>query len=157
VTSDTSRSDLLLPSLGRGQQGSAPYSTQAGFLVSFIGGPVAGLGMALINARRLNRLPRDMAWLLLALCAYVALEWWLTSPGGVQWLQQVTHWLGRPPRSLILTVLGLLSFGLSSLLHGQSQRQATVMGLDRPSGTRLGLGLVVLGSLVSFGVERALR
>ena len=157
MTSDTSRSDLLRPSLVRGGQGLAPYSTQAGFLVGFMGGPLAGLGLALINAQRLKRLPSDLAWLLLALGAYLALEWWLASPAGIEWLQQVEHWLGRRPRPLILTALGLLSFGVASLLHGRSQRQATVMGMDRPKGTWLGIGLIVLGSLLSFGLEEVLR
>lgn len=161
MTSDTSRSDLLRPSLVRGRQGLAPYSTQAGFVVGFIGGPLAGLALALINARRLKRLPGDLAWLLPALGACVAVEWWLASPDGVQWLQQAGQWLGQRPRPLISTALGLLSFGVASLLHGRSQRQASVMGLDRPNGTWLGIGLIVLGTvlggMLAFGFERMMR
>lgn len=151
VASDTSRGDLLRPTLGRGRPlAQAPYSAQLGFLAGFFGGPLAGLAVAFINARRLGRLPGDLVWLLGALVAYVVLVWWFSTQDGMHWMAQMGRWLAEWPRELIETLLGVLSFGLASLLHGRSQRQATIMGLSRPNGTLLGLGLIVGGWISSI-------
>ena len=150
MTPSFDRDALLRPSLGQGARaGAAPYSQQVSALAAFFGGPVAALGMAGLNSRRLGRLGRDLPWLLLLLAGYLGLEWWMASSHGAPWLARLAEAVGGKVRPPLLTALGLLVFGLASVLHGPSQRLANVMGLDRPKGTAAGLGMIVAGTLVS--------
>lgn len=143
-----SRADLLRPSLAQDKLAQAPYSTQAGFVTAFLGGPVAALMMAALNAHRLQRLPRDLSWIVAALMGVVGFEYGLTTSEGRNAMTLLQDWIGMKPQHTLTTMLGLLAFGLGSLAHGKQQRAATLIGLDRPKGLWVGLGIIVTGSLV---------
>lgn len=156
---DPTPNALLQPSLGPAQPlREAPYSGQAGFLVSFFGGPLAACLLSALSARRLGRLPRDLPWLAAVGLAYVGLEWAaLHTAIGQQAMAALNDLLGGSRHDLAHKLLGLLAFGLFSLLHRQEQRTATLMGLDRPNGTWVGLGLIGLGIAASVLIRQALQ
>ena len=152
-----SRADLLRPSLGQGSLAQAPYSPQAGFVTAFFGGPVVALVMGALNAHRLQRLPRDLPWLIAALAAVFGFEYWLVTPDGKEAMAVLQDWIGVKPQHTLTTMLGLLAFGLCSLVHGKHQRMANLMGLDRPKGLWMGLGVILVGSLIHGAIRIVLQ
>jgi len=144
-------SDLLQPSLSVRPVRLAPYSLQAGFLVALCGGPAAVFGMATLNAHRVGRLPRDLAWLLPALLAWLLFEaWWAATPSGRQFNVGVQAALGFPGPRYVERGLALLGFVLSGMLHRREQRAADMMGMARPNGWVAGVVFVVGGYLVAW-------
>lgn len=138
--------DLLQPSLSARAVRLAPYSHQAGFLVAFFGGPAAVLGITALNAHRVGRLPRDLAWLLPALLAWLLFEaWWAGTPSGRQFNGSLQALLGPSGPRYAERALGLLGFALSCVLHRREQRAADMLGLTRPNGWIAGLAFVVAG------------
>ena len=146
--------DLLQPSLSARPVRQAPYSLRAGFLVAFLGGPAAVFGMATLNAHRVGRLPRDLAWLLPALLAWLLFEvWWAATPSGRQFDAGVQVALGASGPRYLERGLALLGFALTCLLHRREQRVADMLGLDRPNGWGAGVALVIAG----YGVAWVLK
>lgn len=143
--------DLLQPSLSARTVRRPPYSLRAGFLASFFGGPAAALGMAALNAHRAGRLPRDLAWLLPALLAWLLFEaWWAATPSGQQFNEGLQAVLGASGPRYLERGLGLLGFALAYVLHRSEQQAADMMGLERPNGWVAGVALVVAGYVVTW-------
>jgi hypothetical protein len=152
----SSVSELLQPSLSSQTLRRAPYSLRVGLLVGFFGGFVAVLVLAGVNAHRVGRWPRDLAWLMPALLAGVLLEaWWWWTPAGQAFNETLQSVVGPSGPRYLTQVLGLLGFGLSAWLHRREQRTTDLMGLARPDGTRLGVALVLLGLLAAWVVKGA--
>ena len=151
---DRSIADLLRPSLGHAAPARVPFSNQAGFLVAFSGGAPAALAMGTINAVRMRRLPRDLAWLLPLLAAWLGIEAWLQATGAgrtfVHWLQAEA---GRDAPNMLRHAMGLAVMGISSLMHRRERRAAQLMGQPAPNGTLLGVLLILAG----WGVSLAIR
>jgi hypothetical protein len=139
---------LLQPSLTPQRLARSAYSTQVHFLSAFFGGPLAALALSVVNAQRLARWPRDLAWIAPLALLVLAFEWWLVrgsaDTGAVLW---VTSWLGAEAGHYLNRALALACFGLGTWMHRREQRAADLMGVQRPSGWRMGLLLVVGGSL----------
>jgi hypothetical protein len=155
---ERSNHDLLQASLNQSQPRKAPYSGQAGFLVSFFGGPLAACILGALSAQRIGRLQRDLPWLAAAMLAHLGLTWWaLQTALGQQAMTALHDILGSSTGSLVHKLQGLLVFGLFSLLHRREQRAATLMGLDRPNGTWVGLGLIGLGIVFGVLLRRAMQ
>jgi hypothetical protein len=148
---------LLRPSLAAGVGARAPYSAQMGMLASFFGGPFAALAAVLLNALRLRRLrPEALALGALALVMLVADTWLLLDPAPTAAL---AHWLSIRPSNALhlwLRALSLAVFAAGLLLHRQRQRAAELMGLQRPRGFWVGLGLIAAGLLLQVGLAVAL-
>ena len=112
---------------------------------------MAALGMAALNAHRAGRLPRDLAWLLPALLAWLLFEaWWAATPSGRQFNEGLQAVLGASGPRYLERGLGLLGFALACALHRSEQRAADMMGLERPNGWVAGVALVVVGYVVTW-------
>jgi hypothetical protein len=134
-----SRDDLLQPSLtAERTDATAIYSAMAGYVTSFIGGPVAALAFAAVNSRRLGRLRADASLLVAGLVLFVGGMWWLlTGP-----YQGEIH-----PRHLSTGVrgAGLLYFGAIYLLHRRHYRAMELVGIQAPNGWGVGIACVIAG------------
>jgi hypothetical protein len=142
-------SELLRPSLTADIGSPRPiYSLRTGFLSSFIGGPVSGAAVALVNSYRLRRLSRDwpVAALALAICALmqwsIALHWW-------GWLDQS---LGEASGQYVFKLLGLAFSGVVYAIHRPYYRSMSLLGLKSPDGTLVGIAAIVCGIALQFGL-----
>lgn len=150
--------DLLQPSLQGQPAGRAPYSQSAVFACAFLGGPPAALMMAGLNAWRLGRLPRDLLWLLPALVVWIGIEAWLfRSDSGAMAFKWLAGWFAGGALNVVRTAIGLAYFAIAALLlHRREHRMADLMGLPRPNGWLVGLGVIVVGYLLGRGLLRLL-
>jgi hypothetical protein len=147
--------DLLRPSLsGSKAPATAIYSATTGYIAAFLGGPVAGAVIAMLNSYRLRRLSKDWPLALLAVALLHALLWWQLRDGGNEWL--VSH-LGRTGPGALDTVVGLLFFCGIYLLHYSSYRSMQLFGLKAPSGWVPGIVAVVIGIGVRYAVTSMLQ
>lgn len=148
------RHDLLQPSLQGQPAGRAPYSQTVGFVAAFFGGPAAALLLGGLNAWRLGRWPRDLVFLLPAALLWMGLVFGLmrTAPGAAV-ADAATRLVGPRGPELLLRGLGLAYFAFTALwLHRREHRMADLMGLKRPKGWWVGLGLIVAGLALNFGL-----
>jgi hypothetical protein len=154
---NSTRDDLLRPSLG-GASGdvsaTAIYSATTGYIASFFGGPVAGAVIALLNARRLNRLSKDWPVALVALALLAATVWWEQRMGGDEWLK--AHF-GRNSGSVAFRLLGIAFFCGMYGLHYRSYRGMERLGIKAPSGWVAGFAAIVIGVLAFFAFAMAFR
>ena len=147
--------DLLRPSLsGSNAPATAVYSAATGYVAAFLGGPVAGAVIAMLNARRLQRLHKDWPLALLAVALLHALLWWELRQGGSEWL--VSH-LGSTGPNALYTVLGVLFFCGIYLLHYRSYRSMQLLGLKAPSGWVPGIVAVIIGMGVTYAFTSMLQ
>jgi hypothetical protein len=134
-----SRDDLLQPSLTEDRtDATAIYSPTAGYVSSFLGGPVAALAFAAVNSRRLGRLRADSPLLIAGLALFAAAIWWLeTGP----WHAAISD------RHLSTGVrgAGLIYFGAIYFLHRRHYRAMSMLGIDSPNGWIVGLACLLLG------------
>lgn len=144
---------LLQPSLQHDAAiARAPYSQLTGFAAAFLGGPPAVLLVGGLNAWRLQRWPRDLAWLLPGLLLWLALEGWLLH-GHDAVLHGLVDLLGARTPEILRRGLALAVFGVTALLlHRREHRLADLMGLKRPNGIGPGLAAIVAGNLLSYGL-----
>jgi hypothetical protein len=121
----------------------APYSNTMSFLSAFFGGPLAALVAFGLNVHRLRRWSSD--GLVLVAVSLVTLALWALS-AKFPWDREV------PMRALalLLALAGLWR-------HRIEQRTAELMGIEKPNGFWVGLGLVVAGMYVSRLIEQVLR
>lgn len=149
---------LLRPSLVAGAGVRAPYSLQMGMLASFFGGPFAALAVLLLNASRLQRQRAEVLPLALLVCLTLLLDaWMLLDPAPSQALANLLSTGPDNALRLALRGLSLAVFAAGLLLHRQHQRAADLMGLDRPRGLWVGLGLIVGGLLLQSAFDIALE
>jgi hypothetical protein len=145
--------DLLQPTLGRDDSpATSIYSAGTGYIVSFLGGPLAGATIALVNAHRLNRLGTDWPLGLLAAIATVVPMWWWFHGGG-PWL--ISH-VGNGAQGLLLRGLGLGFFVLVYGWHRQYYRNMALFGLKPPSGWVIGVVAVIGSFAVRFALAHVL-
>jgi len=144
---------LLQPSLQHDAAiARAPYSQLTVFAAAFLGGPPAVLLVGGLNAWRLQRWPRDLAWLLPGLLLWVGLEAWLLQ-GDDGLLTTLSGWFGARTPEVLRRGLALALFGVTALLlHRREHRLADLMGLPRPPGFLPGLVAIVTGNLLSYGL-----
>jgi hypothetical protein len=141
--------DLLRPSLsGTNIQATAIYSATTGYLAAFLGGPVAGAIIALLNSSRMRRLAKDWPLALLALALLYVMLWWEIRLGGNEWL---VRYLGASGPQAVRSVVSLLFFCGIYLLHYRSYRSMRLLGVKAPSGWVPGIIAIVIG----FGVTTA--
>lgn len=147
--------DLLRPSLGGSKApATAIYSAITGYVAASLGGPVAGAVIAMLNARRLQRLSRDWPLALLSIALLYTLLWWELRNGGDDWL---VHHLGRTGPSAVHTVVGVLFFCGLYLLHYTSYRSMQILGLKAPSGWVPGVVAVIIGAGVRYALTSMLQ
>jgi hypothetical protein len=138
---------LLRPSLSTTETPRrAPFGLQAAFLASFFGGPFTAVAMQGLNAWRLSRLKGDAWWILACLAAYAAFEWWMQlAPAGLEarrWME--AEW-GTGVERILRRLIALLIFTLGMLAHRSEQRAADLLGMPRPDGFKVGVGLIAFG------------
>ena len=147
-----SRDDLLRPSLQETGVAKVPYSLRVTFLTAFFGGPFAALAITIVNSVRLRRWLRDLAPLGLALAALLAFTlalYWTEWGAG---LRASIDGANKRGIAYLYRVIGLLFFGLGTLLHRKEQRSAELMGLDRPNGWIAGLACLFGGVVLSVAL-----
>jgi hypothetical protein len=148
------RDDLLQPTLGHGASpATSIYSARTGYVTAFIGGPIAGAAVALLNAHRLKRLRIDWPLGVVAVVLTVGPIWWWMRGGGESWV--VAH-LGRGMERVGLRAIGLGFFALVYARHRQYYRNMALFGLEPPSGWGVGTAAVIVGVVVSVFTETAL-
>ena len=148
---------LLQPSLdgAAGRLRQTPYSTQAQVMAAFFGGPLAALVLWAINARRLDRLTRDLVWLALAALLWVAALLLLFGHCDAAWCAALDGRAGSP--RLWMRGLALAVFAGGALLHRREQAACDLTGQRRPNGTVLVIVLILAGnalqSLAEWGLQ----
>jgi hypothetical protein len=143
-----SQNDLLRPSLSGDQlPATSIYSAGAGYGAAFFGGPIGAAVIAMLNARRLNRLAKDWPLALLAVLITVGMLWWQLRMGGNAWLEG--HLGSSGPRS-VPRVAGLLFFGGIYLLHYKYYRNMQLMGIESPSGWVPAIVAVLIGLAITI-------
>lgn len=152
------RPDLLRPSLSPSNRiERAPYSLQVGFLSAFFGGPLAAVGMSMLNSWRMGTLQRDaillgaMGLLGAGLVGLLAVG----SAEGAAWLVTLERWFGRNAGSYLERLGGLLLFAGEAALHRREQRAADLFGLPRPNGWIVGIAFIVGGRAGSLLIDAA--
>jgi hypothetical protein len=142
--------DLLQPSLsGSDVPATSIYSATTGYVAAFVGGPIGGAVVAMVNSWRLNRLYKDWPMALLAVLLTWTLLHWEMRMGGNGWL--VEH-LGRSGPRMLLRVVALAYFVGIYGLHYKSYRNMALLGIVPPSGWVLG----VVGIVIGLGATAAL-
>lgn len=146
--------DLLQPTLGqRDSAATSIYSALTGYVASFLGGPLAGAAIALVNAHRLRRLRTDWPLGLIAIAATAGpMAWWYRG-GGAQWISARA---GAGAGELALHALGLGFFALVYGWHRQYYRNMALFGLMPPSGWLLGIAAVAASLAVTYGLGTVL-
>jgi hypothetical protein len=134
-----SRDDLLQPSLTADRaDATAIYSATAGYVTSFLGGPVAALAFAAVNSRRLGRLRADAPLLIAGLVLFLGAMWWvLTGPYHAE--------IGNRHLNTGVRGAGLLYFGAIYLLHRRHYRAMEMMGIESPKAWGIGIACVLAG------------
>jgi len=142
--------DLLQPSLsGADVPATSIYSATTGYVAAFIGGPIGGAVVAMVNAWRLNRLAKDWPMALLAVLITWTLLYWEIRLGGSPWL--VEH-LGNGGPRMLLRVVALLYFVAIYGLHYRSYRNMALLGIEPPSGWVLGFIGIAVGLAGTAGL-----
>lgn len=145
-------SDLLRPSLSADHNPSAAiYTIRTAFLTTFIGGPIAGAAIALLNSYRLKRLTADWPLVLVAM-ALSALLAWMATHGGWHWLDAA---LGRGSGSIGARVINLVYFAIVYAVHRTYFKSMSVLGITAPNGLPVGIGAIILGLFANVGLMKA--
>jgi len=150
------RDRLLQPSLGRTDSlRAAPYSSAAGFVAAFFGGPFAAVLMFAMNTQRLGRWRKSGVHV--ALGALLALLWLGLLPHlptGQAAARAANELLGAGGWRYVDRLFALLLFMAGYGLHRDAQRTADLFGLPRPNGWVGGAlalaGGVALGALLRW-------
>ena len=147
--------DLLQPSLsGSDVPATSIYSATTGYVAAFVGGPIGGAVVAMVNAWRLKRLSKDWPMALLAVLLTWTLLHWETRMGGNGWL--VEH-LGASGPRMLLRVLALAYFVGIYGLHYKSYRNMALLGIVPPSGWVLRVVGIVIGLAGTAGLTALVR
>ncbi len=142
------KNDLLQPSLSASDAtGVSIYSTAAGYIVSYFGGPLAAAIIALLNSFHLGRLHKDWPFGALALLAVPGYFKWLQVGGGQRWLSAV---IGQWSIPYVYRLMGVLFFGLAYLMHRRYYRSMALIGVPARPGWIPGVGAVMAGMAYAF-------
>jgi hypothetical protein len=141
--------ELLTPSLtADARVPQAIYSASTGFLASFLGGPMAGAVIALVNSQRLRRLGTDWPIALLALAIAVLIQLSVVDHFW-DWLD---HLLGQGSIRFVYKLAGMAFFGAIYALHRPYYRSMSLLGLKTPNGILIGILAIAVGLGVQFGL-----
>ena len=141
--------ELLRPSLTADARApEAIYSAGTGFLASFLGGPVAGAMIALLNSHRLRRLGVDWPIALLAIGLSVGVRLSVVNHFW-DWLDGL---LGKGSVRYVAKLIGLAFFGMIYALHKPFYRSMSLFGLRAPNGLGIGIAAIGLGVAVQFAL-----
>jgi hypothetical protein len=151
---DIGEDDLLQPSLRPEAPATAIYSATTGYMASVFGGPIAGAVIALLNARRLDRLGRDWWVGLVAVAIMAVVMGWIYAFGGEAWLDDKVG--TRGPRFAIM-ISGLVFFAGIYALHRPSYRGMEHLGIKPPSGWLPGILAIAIGIAVSIVIATAIE
>lgn len=139
--------ELLKPTLRSGDgQHRAIYSTTAGYVTSFFGGPFAAIAMTTLNSWRLRRLATDALPLLAATTLSILIVVLIYRP---QLLGLADFGLSGTLSRLLLRAYALALFGGAYLLHIRYYRNMEIMSLQSPNGWIAGAGCGVLGAALT--------
>jgi hypothetical protein len=142
--------DLLQPSLSRTDApATSIYSATTGYVAAFLGGPMGGAVVAMVNSWRLKRLGADWPMGLLAVLITATILYWEARMGGEGWLVER---LGSGGPRMLLRVAAILYFVGIYALHYKSYRNMALLGIEPPSGWRLGIVGVVVGFAATAGL-----
>jgi hypothetical protein len=160
--------DLLRPSLGREHDadGAYPYSVRALVLTAFIGGPYALAGLLAFWAHRMNRLARDLVWLVVLAAVWTLALVLLARESAPASGPLVGLSLSALDRDFAIRhggrVVALGFVGLYYLRHRQLYRALESLGRASPVATLPAIVCSVLGlalsgmALALLGVERGI-
>lgn len=147
-----SREDLLRPTLSEHAPAAAPYSIQTTFFTGFFGGPFGALAIIGWNAARLRRLARDLPILAALFALIVGAGWALhTTAAGGDLQAAIADKFGSGSLRFVYRLMGLLVVGMGYLLHRREQRNADLVGMERPNGWIGGIACIVIGSAAMIG------
>jgi hypothetical protein len=149
------RDDLLRPSLQASDAGQkAIYSTTAGYLTAFFGGPFAAIGMSALNAWRLGRLRADALAMVAALALTFTVFAFLLRPDafGQPDLEITTRSIRLATR-----VLGLALFGAFWLLHKRYYRGMQLLGLPPPNPWPAAIACAAIDFAITMGLVAWVR
>lgn len=124
--------DLLEPTLSAESATKPIYSTQAGFLLAFLGGGLAITFFSALNSERLGRLVRDLPVYLLGIGVIAGIMYLrVTQPH----LFEISDEDGKTTSYYIVAVraVGLLLWGSYYWLHSKHYRVMAVTGTPHPS------------------------
>lgn len=146
--------DLLKPSLSSARDVRSLYSVRANYLVAFVGGVYASIGMGVANSLRAKRLRRDWPLYLVALVGWTAFVFWYARETALGTPPAWAGLLGAHPRTLnvITRALALAFFGVVYLRHQTLFRAAAALGVDAPSPWKAGLIVCGLATVITLGV-----
>lgn len=143
------RDDLLQPSLSAEKIAAAPPSTQAIFLTSFFGGPIAAVMMITIASYRLRRLVRDLPLLVGLLSVSIGVIAWFLSSASAQGLREwIQSNVGSSGFEFLFRIISLMCFGVGYWMHAQAHRNSALLGLKAPNGWLVGIPCLVIGYLL---------
>ena len=153
--------DLLKPSLSSPRDVRSLYSVRANYLVAFVGGVYASIGMGVANSLRAQRLQRDWPVYLAAFVGWTAFVLWYSRATALGTPPAWAGVLGAHHRTLniIGRALGLALFGIVYLRHQALFRAAEALGVGAPSPWKVGLvvcGLALVVSLVVAAIGASL-
>jgi hypothetical protein len=150
------RDDLLQPSLSAETMAAAPPSTQAMFLTSFFGGPIAAVLIVGIGSFRLRRFLRDLPILVLLMGASIgAMAWLIAAPSALHVRQWIVANAGSSSFELTNRVIALICFGIGYWLHAKAHRNSALLGLKAPNGWLVGIPCLVVGYLLMIFILSA--
>lgn len=146
--------ELLQPSIAKvdGPQ-RAIYSTTAGYLTAFFGGPFAAIGMAGLNAWRLGRLRTDAPALAGGAALAVGLVVFLLRP---DLFGQADLDFSTRDLRIGVRILALLLFGAFWFLHRRYYRGMQLLGLESPQPWPAAIACIVANFALMWLLLRAL-
>lgn len=126
---------LLEPTLSLGDRVRPIYSVRAGFLLAFVGGPVAITIFSALNSNRLGRFARDAVYYGAAILVVIALVYvhgkfpslFGGGGGGADGSTSADYF------RYVLRFAGLGFFGVFYLMHRKQYRAMAVSGVEHPS------------------------
>lgn len=147
---NASREGLLRPTLSQETRlAAAPYSVQTTFFTAFFGGPFAAIAILAINSVRLRRVLRDLPVLAATLLLVVGGGWALlastTGTPAREWLDAM---LGKGSFRYVYRLVALVIVGIGYFLHRRAQRNAALLGVQRPNGWIAGAICAIAGTVV---------
>ena len=152
-------SHLLEPVLDESRASEPLFSNAANFWVAFLGGPFALLGFSWLNTKRLGRQSEDL-WLYV-LCAVlsivgfaVVVGYAIQSDPALSADDDIWSAIGSHRREIrfVPRLMGVALYGVFFFLYRRFYKAAAMYRQEHPSPWSAGIGAVVLGGVLQFGV-----
>ncbi len=149
--SEKGEAGLLKPSLSPETAIAPLYSVGTGYVLGFLGGPIAAGIIMAINARRLGRLAQD-AWIfvLVFVLSSVLLFTAFKVPG--MFMFELGDGEPRSVARLAMAGAGILTMGLLYLKYQTHYRAMALSGMESPSPWKMGIAVLVIAIAIQFAV-----